>query len=110
MECRKVLNIIKNTVGAFLIKYWYFILICFILLLSAAFRIEVYFLDRQFWPDEAALAANVVDNNGFLWAFLPLNYFQIAPPLFLILTKIITSFFGASEMAFRFLPFLASLI
>lgn len=91
-------------------KYWYFILICFILFLAIAFRAEIYFLNRQFWPDEAALAANIVCSKGFLWAFLPLEYFQMAPPLFLISTKIMACIFGLSEQVFRLVPFLVSLI
>lgn len=41
--------------------------------------------------------------------FLPLNYFQSAPYLFLALSKFVSNF-GINELCFRFIPFLSSLI
>lgn len=91
-------------------KYWYFIIIGLILALSLLFRFETYILDRQLWFDEIALAVNFFEHSGFFWVFHHLNHCQVAPPLFLGCVKFLITVFGKSDMVFRFLPFLASVL
>lgn len=76
--------------------------------LSFAFRLEAL-KSKESWWDEVALACNFIENKGFFWAFKPLKYFQMAPPLFLILTKLINLIFNGAEFSYRIIPFLASI-
>ena len=75
-----------------------------------AIRFSLFFgVDKSLWLDEAALAINILD-KGFGEFFSPLIYSQAAPPLFLILTKLLTVVFGAGEKVLRFIPFLCGLL
>ncbi len=96
----KILNAAK--------KYWYFALICLIFSVGIACRLEVLFA-RELWFDEISLAANFTENSGFFWVFKPLQYHQIAPPLFLLCTKIMVSIFGINEFSLRLVPFLSGI-
>ncbi len=98
-----------NLVFDFLKKYKYHILIFIIMTFAFIFRIEALKAKESWW-DEVALACNFIENKGFMWAFKPLKYFQIAPPLFLILTKLINLIFNGVESSYRIIPFLASII
>lgn len=98
-----------NVFFDFLKKYWYHILIFAIIICAIVFRVEALHI-RESWWDEAALAYNFVENEGILWTFKPLAHFQMAPPLFLILTKFVTSIFQGTEWSYRIIPFLSSII
>ncbi len=98
-----------NVFFDFLKKYWYHILIFAIIICAIVFRVEALRI-RESWWDEAALAYNFVENEGILWTFKPLAHFQMAPPLFLILTKFVTSIFQGTEWSYRIIPFLSSII
>lgn len=66
-------------------------------------------INRSLWFDEAMLALNIIEKTT--WdLFLPLDYHQSAPKLFLFITKIITVVFGYSESALRFFPFLSFIL
>ncbi len=80
----------------------------FIIIFAIAIRIYIFSFDKSLWLDEAALALNILDRN-FLELFTPLIYAQSAPPLFLILVKLSTLFFGNFEYVLRFIPFMMSL-
>lgn len=90
-------------------KHWYFIIIVFILAVGIVSRFEAYLLNRQLYADEASLVCNFFEHMGFLWVFESLNHWQLAPPLFLIIIKILTICFGTSEYVFRLFPFVASI-
>ncbi len=77
---------------------WILFLIAIVLRLFLFFGVE-----KSLWLDEAALALNIMD-KGYLELFRPLQYAQSAPPLFLCLTKVLVSIFGAGERVFRFIP------
>lgn len=94
----------------FIKKYWYLLIISLIFCFSISFRFEAYFLNRQFWYDEAALASNFLEHSGFIWIFQHLNHFQMAPPLFLGTVFLLVSIFGKSDLVFRFLPFFCSIL
>ncbi len=99
-----------DDIKTFLKKYWYFILMGFIMGVGACYRIESYFIGRQIWHDEAMLLENFIFNDGFFWIFRPLKCFQMAPFGYLFAVKILTIFFGMGDFVLRFVPFLASLI
>ena len=82
-----------------------------ITLLSAGILLRFigYLESGSLWFDEAMLALNVVEKN-FIELLGPLEFQQIAPPLFLVLAKSATIVFGENEFALRLIPLLASLL
>lgn len=62
----------------------------------------LYFYGRSFWTDEAAVVINVLDRD-FVGLMSPLMFYQMAPILYLWITKAITTIFPANEYSFRFL-------
>jgi len=88
----------------------YYILIAVILIFAVVFRLESFFLNREGVYDEINLICNFIEHNGFFWAFKPLDYGQMAPPLFLIFTKLTTYLFNGAELGYRFLPLIEALI
>ncbi len=80
-----------------------------ILLIGALLRLKVYFDNRDFFLDEINLCRNIANRN-ILDLFLPLEFGQHAPPLFLVLCKWLSQIFGNNEYAFRLLPLIAGLI
>lgn len=81
----------------------------FIIFLGVAFRLYAYLQNSSFWFDESALAYNIVSQK-YINLFGILDLQQVAPPLFLVMTKWVVSIFGASELAFRFIPMLISCV
>jgi hypothetical protein len=70
---------------------------------GAALRVAQYVSDRALWADEAYLALNLLDRSALELAE-PLDFNQAAPPLFLLLEKLVITTAGASEYAVRFVP------
>ena len=60
--------------------------IIFICILGVLVRFYAYFRNISFWHDEAALAINIMC-KPYLDLFKGLDYLQVAPPLFLVMTK-----------------------
>lgn len=87
----------------------FYILSCLIILLGVYLRAKTYFLFSPTWCDEVFLINNIVFKS-FLSLFFPLESLQAAPPLFLVLIKLITKIIGAEYelFALRLLPFLFS--
>lgn len=85
------------------------IFLVLIFILGIYLRTKVYLTNQSFWHDECALAWNVL-NRSYLELFEPLRFLQVAPPLFLIYSKIIIKYFGTSELVYRLVPFVASLL
>jgi hypothetical protein len=68
------------------------------------------FVDRgDLWLDEAMLAISIVTRTARALIFSPLDYNQMAPPLFVQLAKLSTSMLGPAEYAFRLPAFVSSL-
>lgn len=85
--------------------------ILLILVFAAAvyLRVDAYLINNSFFTDEILLAANIFERDG--WGFLyPLNYHQSAPIGFMILSKIFVTKTGISELYFRFIPFISSIL
>ncbi len=75
-----------------------------IVFIGIFFRFSAYISNPSFWFDESALAYNIISLK-YIDLFGVLHLQQVAPPLFLILTKWVVSIFGKSELCFRFIPF-----
>ena len=79
-----------------------------VLILGVVSRLHRYFAGRSLWLDEATLVGQILDRD-ILGLFTPLGGDQAAPPLFLLLVKMSSQIFGASEWALRLVPLLAGL-
>lgn len=87
-------------------KYGYGILLGLIFLLGVLLRLKGLLSNPSLWHDECALAWNVkYKNYGDFFGIL--RFMQMAPPFFMILTKLTTNIFGISDFSLRILPFLA---
>lgn len=91
------------------LKIAYWIVIAIIVIAAIAFRLDLYLFGRSIWFDEAALFLNI-KNGTYRDLFSNLLLNQAAPPMFLVLTKFLTSLLGYAEYVLRFLPFIAGLI
>jgi hypothetical protein len=76
--------------------------------LGAALRLWQYGVGASLWADEANLALNIIERPpGRLLG--PLDYRQVAPPVWLLLEKAAVTLLGEGEHALRLIPFLGSL-
>jgi len=81
---------------------------CAFLIAGASFRLVQFFAVRSLWLDESMLALNIASRSlGEL--LRPLDYDQVAPPLFLWLGRLAIRVAGTNEMALRACPMLTSL-
>ncbi len=67
----------------------------------------MYWQNRSLFIDEACVSYQLIDRD-FAGLFDNLKY-QYAPPLFLVLVKLMTLVFGANEYALRLIPLLAAI-
>ncbi len=100
------INFLKkfNTNKAYLI---YILCAVFVVLLGVLLRLKGFITNPSFWHDECNLGLSIIDYNLFDFFHKKLEYNQIAPPLLMFFTKILTLFFGLSERVFRFIPLIA---
>lgn len=94
-----------NFVGVFEIIFAVIVILAGIVL-----RWKVWQTDLSFWVDEDALIRNafgILDGKYPIWRGLEAEY---SPPMFFALTKPLYWMFGLNEIAFRFLPFMASVL
>lgn len=59
-----------------------------IIVFGIVLRLFAYFRGISFWGDEAALALNVSEHS-YSGLFKGLDYLQVAPPMFLVMSKIL---------------------
>jgi len=78
-----------------------------LLLVGAITRIS--YLDRSLWLDEAWVA-NSIRSGSLYQAFYYDDWLQTTPPLFIVISRLITTLFGASNVAFRMLPVFAGIV
>ena len=91
------------------ISHCAYIFSIFLIILTGLFlRIYFYSIERPLWNDEAALALNITERKS-LGLLLPLNFNQVAPFMFLLISKLIGASFNYSELALRFFPLLCSI-
>jgi hypothetical protein len=72
-------------------------------------RFFQYLMGRSLWEDETHLALNFM-KYGYLRLTKPLDWIQGAPIFFLFAVKTFVKIFGYGELAFRALPFIASVL
>jgi uncharacterized membrane protein len=77
--------------------------------LGIVLRLVQYLLNRSLWLDESHLALNII-NRSYAGLLQPLDDHQGAPVGILMLEKLATRWFGASEYALRLLPLIAGLL
>lgn len=75
--------------------------------LGVMMRLLRYLLHFPLWSDEAALAANLL-NRGYLDLLRPLDYQQVAPPLFLWIELSVVRLLGFTEWSLRAFPLACS--
>jgi len=81
-----------------------------IVALGVVLRCLSYTRRSILWTDEAAMAHNIVERSLSALLTVPLDYGQAAPKGFLLLEWLMTRAFGASELAFRFVPFVSGIV
>lgn len=87
-------------------KYTFKIILFAIFLLGIFLRAKGFLGNSSFWHDECGLAWNI-KVKSYSELFGVLNFLQVTPPFFLILSKFLSSIFGFSEFVFRLIPFVA---
>jgi uncharacterized membrane protein len=80
-----------------------------IILVGVVIRLGYYSLDRSLWRDEAMLAYNLIDRS-YSELLKPLEYNQHAPPLFLLVERLIVSHLGHGEKALRLQSLAAGIV
>jgi hypothetical protein len=70
---------------------------------GVALRLLTFAANPPLWGDEACLAYNLLD-RGYLDLLRPLDYGQVAPPLFLWAERAIVDALGFSEATLRLFP------
>lgn len=83
---------------------WYAILIGIMVVFGVLLRLKLLLANIPLFFDEIAVALNLITKQ-YPALFFHLDYFQAAPPFFLIATKFLVSLFGKKEIVFRFIPF-----
>lgn len=84
------------------------ILTLIIITAGIALRLVAWFRGRDLMMDEINVVRNIYERS-FTGLFLPLDYQQYAPPLFLWALKLSTVLFGFGERAVRLFPILCSI-
>ncbi len=84
---------------------WLYIICLITVFITAIWQ---YYLNRSLWLDEAMLANNILNRN-LLELLHPLDNFQSAPPLFLIILKLI-SYVSKEEWALRAISLICFLV
>lgn len=96
-----MLNTIKMTIKKI---NWYYLFLWLIFLCGLVLRAKGLLSNSSFWHDECALAWNI-KFKSYPEFFGVLNFMQMAPPCFMIISKFMTSVLGFSEYVMRLLPF-----
>lgn len=81
------------------------VLLIIALVMGVALRLRMYLMDRSLWLDTAILANNVIDKS-YVDLFGLLDGSQSAPIGFLLVSKLVGSAFGYSELSLTLLPFI----
>jgi uncharacterized membrane protein len=90
-------------------KYWYSFLLLLIILFGVLLRLKGLLLNPSMWHDECALAYSIKFKN-YSEFFEILRFGQMAPPFFMVASKLMTQILGFSDIVLRLLPFLAGII
>ena len=91
-------------------KNIYWILLSFVVFLGFVLRLKGLTANPSMWHDECALAWNSLEKN-YVELFGKLRFLQVAPPMFLIVSKLLASIFHvknhifACDFVLRLIPF-----
>ncbi len=95
---------------SYLRKNIYWFLLGFVAFLGFALRLKGLVSNPSMWHDECALAWNII-NNSYGELFVKLRFLQVAPPMFLVVSKVIVTIFNvkthvfACDFVLRLVPF-----
>ena len=89
-------------------KYWYVFSLLLIILFGVFLRLKGLLINPSMWHDECALGWNIRFKN-YSDFFGILRFMQMAPPFFMVATKLTTKIFGLNDIVLRLLPFLAGI-
>ncbi len=95
---------------SYLRKNIYWFLLGLVAFLGFALRLKGLVSNPSMWHDECALAWNVI-NNSYGELFGKLRFLQVAPPMFLLISKLLVSIFHvknnifACDFVLRLVPF-----
>jgi|GEM_PF-4192742 len=84
------------------------LLACFVVA-GLYFLFSQYFSDRSAWGDETMVGFNIL-SKSYSELLDPLDFNQVAPPLFLWVEKFFVDILGVSDLNLRILPISSSLI
>lgn len=86
-------------------KYSFYVSIFIVCIFGFILRLKLLLDNPSFWFDESALGYNVITLN-FKEFFGILHLQQVAPPLFLVVSKFLINIFGKSDLILRLFPFI----
>ncbi|MBQ9244639.1 hypothetical protein IJ182_00055 [bacterium] len=109
------MNIIRNKISEYIQKTEIInIVIIFIIISGIIIRTKVLLINESFWYDTCALASNL--QKTYIEFFKPLDFFQVAPPLFMTISKFLCNllFSGNSieqkDFILRLIPYFTSIL
>ncbi len=111
----KNIMLIKDKFNVYIEKIDIFNLVIFIIIIAGIILRSIFlFQNESFWYDTCALGANI--KKDYLDFFKPLEFIQVAPPLFMILSKFICSIFyqgidlAQKDFILRLIPFFSNIL
>ena len=78
-------------------------------LAGIVFRLRQYFYSKSMWLDELSLASQIIKRSFSDLLLSPLGHHQVAPPGYLVLTKLSVLISGKSEYSLRAISILAGI-
>lgn len=90
-------------------RHSFLICIGIIFVSAIILRSQMYLYARPFWNDECALANNIIHFN-IINCFKPLQFSQAVPPIFMVISDLISKIIPSIEFALRFFPLIASIL
>ena len=89
-------------------KSWYYLAVAVIFIFAISIRTYLFMSNGSFEDDECRLILTLLGKN-IGQVFLPLGEAQSAPPIFLIIAKLLAYLFGYKEYILKFIPFVCSI-
>lgn len=96
-------------------KHWFEFILFVIFLIGIVLRLKGFLINPSMWHDECALAWNVKFKH-YSEMFGTLRFMQVAPPFFLIATKLIVNIFNVGnnlalcDYVMRLIPFISGVL
>ncbi len=96
----------------FIERYGMIFVLTFVILAGIYLRLKLLFSNQSFGFDECALTSNIILKN-YSELFKPLDFYQVAPPVFLVAEKfsyVSLSKYFSVEIALRIFPCICSIL